>query len=393
MIKRSLTFIVFFNIIGILVSQEVSVALYYDRNPQGITLTVQKGKYFVYEDKKLIDTVLIGNNINIVKESDYLVYRNRGKAFATDKDIRIVNSGESSFFVNYTGSLEAARTYDGWLKIKRADYKIMVLNYVPLESYVSAILEADGRTMYSEEYFKAMAIIYRTATIYGLAKHKQEGFDFCDGSHCKVYKTKASNRVVIQATKKTANMVIVDRSLNIIQALYHTNSGGYTADGSHVLNTKVDYLVPVKDTFAVYGASYSWKVLISGVQWQDFLVKKGMKSASSKLIKDLLVKQNSRMSAFKIGADSVKLAAVRTDLGWESSFFSMTLSTTGVITVNGKGSGHGAGLSVESAAIMASKGYTYDKILNYFYKNVSIVNAASLNVYSAMEKNSKLERP
>lgn len=392
--NRILTFVILCNVVGILAAQEVSVAVFYDRRPQGITLTVQKGRYLVYDDKKIVDTLEIGNNINIVKESDYLVYRNRAKAFATDKDIRIVNSGEASFFINYTGSVEAARCYEGWLKVKRSSYHIFGVNYVPLESYVAGCVEAEGAAVTSEEYFKAMAVILRTFTMFNLSKHSSEGFDFCDGSHCQIYKNKATNRVIIQAAKKTANMVMVDKYMNIIQALYHLNSGGLTADGSIVINKKTEYLKPVKDTFAVYGKSYSWKLLMPGIEWQEFLVKKGMKTANSKLVKDLIVnQQSSRISAFKVGTDSVKLAYVRTDLGWKSAYFTMSLDKSGVITVNGKGSGHGAGLSQESAMIMATRGYTYDKILDYFFKDIHIVNVNSLNVYSVMEKNTQTERP
>ncbi len=392
--NRILTFVVFLFFAVVITAQEVSVALFYDRKPQGVTVTVQKGTYLVYDDKKLIDTITVGNNVNIVKESDYLVYRNRAKAFATDKDIRIVNSGEASFFINYTGSVEAARCFEGWLKIKRNDFNVIAVNYVALDNYVAGIVEAEGGALTSEEYFKAMAVVFRTFTIFNLSKHNSEGFDFCDGSHCQIYKNKATNRVIIQAAKKTTNLVMVDKYMNVIQALYHLNSGGYTADGSFVLNKKIDYLKPVKDTFAVYGKNYSWKLLIPGVKWQEFLVKRGLKSANSKLVKDLIVNMpNGRISAFKIATDSVKLAAVTSDLGWESSYFSMSLDKSGVITVNGKGSGHGAGLSQESAMTMASRGYTYDKILNYFYKDVHLVNLNNMNVYTSMVKSNQGERP
>ncbi len=392
--NRILTVVVFLNFAGIVSAQEVSVALFYDRKPQGITVTVQKGKYLVYDDKKLIDTVETGNNINIVKESDYLVYRNRTKAFATDKDIRIVNSGEASFFVNYTGSVEAARCFEGWLKIKRDNFNIFAINYVPLDSYVAGIVEAEGAALASEEYFKAMSVVLRTFTLFNLSKHGAEGFDFCDGSHCQLYKNKSTNRVIIQAAKKTTNLVMVDKYMNIIQSFYHLNSGGLTADGRNVVNVKADYLKPVSDTFAVYGKNYSWKLLMPGIEWQAFLVKKGLKAADSKLVKDLIVcMPNSRISAFKIGNDSVKLAAVRSDLGWKSSYFNMSLDKSGVVTVNGKGSGHGVGLSQESAMIMASRGYTYDKILNYFYKDIHIVNLNSLNVYTQIVKKNDGERP
>ncbi|HNQ68488.1 MAG TPA: SpoIID/LytB domain-containing protein [Bacteroidales bacterium] len=380
MTKRFLILLTFVSFAGLLLAQEVSVALFYDRKPQGITLTVQKGFYLVYENDALVDTIEIGANINIIRESEYLVYRHRSKAFATSNSLKLVGVGDAAFFINYTGSVEAARNYDGWLLIKRNDYFIDIIDFVPLDSYIAGVVEGKGGTLFSEEYYKAMSVLYRTLTVYKLNKHKNEGFDFCDGSHCQLYKAKAGSRVIIQAAKKTTNMVMVDRYMNIFEPLYHVNSGGVTSDGYNVTGKKCNYLKIVKDTFAVYGNSYSWKLLVPGIEWQEFLVKKGMKTAGSKLVKDLIVKQPTRLSAFKISTDSVKLDAVMSDLGWQSAFFDMTLDKSGVITVVGKGSGHGAGISIESAQVMASKGYTYDVILKYFYKDIHIVNVNNLNI-------------
>ncbi|HOZ30733.1 MAG TPA: SpoIID/LytB domain-containing protein [Bacteroidales bacterium] len=378
--NRILIFLSLINLTGLLVAQEVSVALFYDRKPQGITLTVQKGSYIVYDNNTIVDTIEIGTNINIIRESEYLVYRHRSEAFATDMPIKLVGVGDAAFFINYTGSVEAARNYDGWLLVKRNDYYIDVIDNVSLDSYVAGVIEGKGGALASEEYYKALSIMFRSITIFKLSRHKNDGFDFCDGSHCQIYRNKAGSRVIIQAAKKTNNMVIVDRYMNIFEPLYHINSGGLTSDGYNVIGKKSNYLKVVKDTFAVYGNSYSWKLLVPGVEWQEFLVKKGMKIASSKLIKDLIVKQPSRLSAFKVSSDSVKLDAVMSDLGWQSSFFDMSLDKSGVITVVGKGSGHGAGLSLESAQVMASKGYTYDIILKYFFKDIHIVNINNLNI-------------
>lgn len=104
MTKKIKIKIVFFLLLSLhyltnyLYSQEVSVSLFNDRKVQGITLTVQKGSYLVYDGKNIVDTLEIGVNVNILKESDYIVYRNRSKAFATDKDLVLLNRGEASFF-------------------------------------------------------------------------------------------------------------------------------------------------------------------------------------------------------------------------------------------------------------------------------------------------------
>ncbi len=390
---KFLTVLYIIGVSFIIPAQEVSVAVYYERKPQGVTITVQKGKYLVYNDFELVDTLNAGNNISIVEESEYLVYRNRSKAWATNTNIRIVNEGDAAFFINYTGSVEPARCYEGWLKLSLKNYSILVLNYVPLDSYVAAIVEEQGGGMASEEYFKTRAVMARTYTVLNYGKHSNEGFDLCDGSHCQNYKNKATNRVVINSSKKTANLVLVDKYKNLINPFYHLNSGGFTIPAEYVWDKEQTYLTSIVDEYASEGQNFSWKTLIPAAEWQTYLINKGLKSASSKLHKNLLIKQDkNRISEYKVGDDAIKLYTIMSDWGWKSSYFTMSLDK-GVISVKGNGLGNGVGLSVESAKVMASKGYIYSDILNYFYKDIRIVNLNELNVYAQMIASNKKEKP
>lgn len=295
--------------------------------------------------------------------------------------------------MNYTGSVEPAKNYEGWLRIKRGDYFLYVINYISLDNYIAGVIEAERGTLASEEYYKAFSIILRTSILLNLGKHKSEGFDFCDSKHCYIYKNRASNRVIIQAAKKTSNLILVDNYMNLIKPFYHLNSGGITADGS-VVNNSCEYLKPVNDTFAIYGNTYNWKILIPASEWQQYLIKKGIKSASSKLFKDLLISQTkNRIYKYSLGNESFNLDDIRNDLGWHSAFFSMSIDKSGIITVEGKGSGHAVGLSLESAFVMASKGYKYDQILNFFYKNIKITSFNSMMIYSQIEKNIQSDKP
>ena len=155
---------------------------------------------------------------------------------------------------------------------------------------------------------------------------------------------------------------MVDKYQNLVNPVSHLNSGGYTAPSEYVYGVAETHLKAVKDTFAVQGNNYNWKMLIPSAEWQSYLIKKGLKSAENKLHKQLLiVQQDERANEFKIDNETISLNTIRTDWGWKSSLFSMSLDK-GVITIIGKGNGAGVGLSVESAKTMASKGYTYDNI-------------------------------
>jgi SpoIID/LytB domain protein len=43
-----------------------------------------------------------------------------------------------------------------------------------------------------------------------------------------------------------------------------------------------------------------------------------------------------------------------------------------VVTLDGKGWGHGVGLCQIGAAVMASKGYSYKEILQHYYPNTEL---------------------
>lgn len=45
----------------------------------------------------------------------------------------------------------------------------------------------------------------------------------------------------------------------------------------------------------------------------------------------------------------------------------------GVFVFNGRGWGHGVGMSQWGAYDMAMQGYSYQDILNYYYKNIDLV--------------------
>lgn len=377
-----------------LTSQEVSVAVFYEKKPQGVTITIQKGVYLVYNDYDIIDTLQIGNNISIIKESDYLVYRHKTKAWATNKNIRIVNNTDNAaFFINYSGSIEPARCYEGWIKVKLHEYSVLAVNYVNLDAYVAAIVERLSTGMASEEFFKAQAVMYRTFCLVNYAKHENEGFDLCDGTHCQIYNNKSTNRIIINASKKTSNLVMVDKYQNLLNPVSHLNSGGYTAPSEYVYGVSEPHLKSVKDEFAENGNNYNWKILIPAAEWQSYLINKGIKSAENKLYKQLLiVQQDERLNEFKIDNETISLNTIRTDWGWKSSLFSMSLDK-GVITIIGKGNGTGVGLSVESARTMASKGFIYDNILKFYYSDIIITNLNHMNIYSEMLQKVRKEKP
>ena len=71
---------------------------------------------------------------------------------------------------------------------------------------------------------------------------------------------------------------------------------------------------------------------------------------------------------------------MRLDLNLRSTFFSVFASGDSMI-LKGRGYGHGVGLCQEGAMVMASKGFSYREIINFYYSGViisDIKNAVAL---------------
>lgn len=75
----------------------------------------------------------------------------------------------------------------------------------------------------------------------------------------------------------------------------------------------------------------------------------------------------------KIGPRTYTGDDVQYALDLPSSCFTIDTRTSGTITVTVKGRGHGYGLSQNGAQAMAEEGWSYSDILNYYYKNISLM--------------------
>ncbi len=77
------------------------------------------------------------------------------------------------------------------------------------------------------------------------------------------------------------------------------------------------------------------------------------------------------MTDYKAGSFSLPLKTIRSDLNLRSTFFSVYVSGDSVI-LKGRGYGHGVGLCQEGAMEMAAKGFSYRKIIRFYYSGVFI---------------------
>ncbi|OWZ83448.1 SpoIID/LytB domain-containing protein [Natranaerobius trueperi] len=158
--------------------------------------------------------------------------------------------------------LNNKKSYRGKLTITNKDEGLMVTNILSLEDYLKGVVPAEAYASWNKEALKAQAVASRTYAMFTKGNRYSE-FDLCDTQFTQVYngyghETERTN----EAVKETRGEKIYFND-RLINALYHSNSGGVTEDSENVWGSDVAYLRSVEspwDESAVdRGSSYSYK--------------------------------------------------------------------------------------------------------------------------------------
>lgn len=264
------------------------------------------------------------------------------------------------------------RRYDNDLIIKLNKQKdeLLLINYVNEDNYLASVVQSEvGGASNNVEFFKVQAICSRSYMHRFINKHITEGYNLCDGVNCQVYLSRANKPECIEGSLLTTGMVIVDKNNNIIETIFHSNSGGQTVDSKDVWGNSIPYLQSVIDSFSIGQEHYKWEKDIKQKQWLNYFKSKGI-NTKDKEIKDQLL-NFSQNNARKKDIFGIPLTQIRKDFDLKSTYFDVVIWGSDV-KLKGKGYGHGVGLSQEGAVKMADQGYDYQEIINYYYKGVKI---------------------
>lgn len=209
-----------------------------------------------------------------------------------------------------------------------------------------------------------------------LKKHIQDGYNLCDDVHCQVYKSRNNMPIILTATVQTAGKVLVDSGNHIITASFYSNSGGETVNSEDVWNLETSYLKSIVDTFSLSMKNAKWQKIMPKMEWLRFLKKTYNYNIDNVMMRDsaLSFSQETRKVYF---CGQIPLKYIRRDLNLRSTFFSVTCDGETVI-LNGKGYGHGVGLSQEGAVKMVDFGYSVEDVIRFYYTGASIKDVDEL---------------
>jgi stage II sporulation protein D len=295
------------------------------------------------------------------------------------------DQNSSAFKIKSVIPADKVRMYDGHLEVSiGADKKqLLLINKVDLEQYIAGVVESESGKKSSLEYYKLQSILCRTYLLAHLNRHVLEGFEVCDDVHCQAYLNRTQDETVLKAVAYTKGLVVVDNDLNLITAAFHSNCGGQTCNSQDVWSVSTTYLKSVMDTFCLRQPHATWKRSVPLEDWKAYLQLKHKYPIDDSLnnVTTNTFSQNNGRAIYFVDRDlKIPLKTIRSDFQLKSTYFSVEQQGDQIV-FNGRGYGHGVGLCQEGAMRMADLKYTYKDILNFYYKDVHLVDLSALNYF------------
>lgn len=359
------------------VAQKISVSIFNEVPLSSLLITPSRGQYrLIMDDTSL--AVATNQLIYITRVGDSISVRDASCNLGVCARVALVGlSGNDLLRVKPIMPSLPARLYDDNMNFYIDYNRIMAINLIEQEKYVAAVVEAEGGYNRALEFYRAQAILVRTYLYANLHRHAEEGFNLCDAVHCQAYKGRSESNRVFDATSDTRDLIIVDSEGKPIAAAFHANCGGHTANSGDVWVSSMPYLIGVPDRFCSGGRGAVWQQRVPLSKWYKFLSLQGV-DTSRITTSDLNFTQKTRQKYYVVNGVSIQTTKVREYFKLKSAWFNVSVHRNEV-RLAGRGYGHGVGLCQEGAMAMAAKGWTYERIIDYYYKDVRIVNSSSLH--------------
>ncbi|HET6228157.1 MAG TPA: SpoIID/LytB domain-containing protein [Bacteroidia bacterium] len=345
-----------------------------------------RGDYTLYGDGALLSNCDASGIYEMSIEHDSILLKTFERTIGRFATIKLIaRDPDGSFKIKSVIPETKIRTYDDHVSVSLTPDKrqFLLINRVDLEKYIAGVVESEAGTKSEIEYYKLQSILCRTYLLAHLTRHVMEGFEVCDDVHCQAYLSKASRPEISESVFNTMGEIIVDSDLNLITAAFHSNCGGETCNSQDVWAVSTSYLKSVHDTFCLNMPHAHWKRSISLEDWKAYLqlkhnypVDDSMKFSSANSFNQ----GNARSIYFMDKNLKIPLKTIRADFQLKSTFFSIEQQGDMVI-FNGRGYGHGVGLCQEGAMQMAKLHYNYKDILNFYFKDVYLINLNALSYF------------
>lgn len=321
--------------------------------------------------------------------------------------IRLLGPGK-----HYDG--KADRPYRGQFEILTLPEGLTAVNIVELEPYLYGVVSSEMSPAFPIEALKAQAIAARTYAVKNIGHFAKLGYDMDDTNLCQVYGGYFSEDPrTNSAIDETAGVVMTYKG-KLIDAVYSSTCGGFTESSEKAWGNPTPYLVSVPDftdgpwaidppkdetAWATFFKTTSglnclqpkylrrtdafrWVKLMTRKEVEDGLTAAQRVGTVQEII-PVRRGDSGRITELKI-VGSERTVTLKTESTIHRAFGNLRSSAftvdiyrdeqglAQVFAFWGAGWGHGIGMCQVGAVGLADKGWSFEKILTYYYHGVSI---------------------
>jgi len=253
---------------------------------------------------------------------------------------------------------------------------------LPMETYIARVLAGEAARDSRPAALEALAITVRTFFLANRGRHRADGFDVCDQTHCQVVRT--ADAATDRAAQATAGRVLL-RDGAPASVFYNASCGGRTEKPSNVWPGAEDPpFLPSRDDDACEGAP-AWTAEIDERDLLRALRAAGFSGDRLRRVRIASMSASGRVASLaleglrpdRISGQHLRVAVGRT-LGWQhikSTSFELRRDDE-VYRFSGHGYGHGVGLCVIGSTRLAERGVSAEAILARYFPGASLAPAA-----------------
>ncbi len=318
------------------------------------------------------------------------------------------------------------KAYRGALQFVLRGTALEVVNTLPLEQYLYGVVPSEMPASWSPQALEAQAIASRTYALYQV-EHAAQGslFDVYPNTQSQAYGGYAAEQLSSNAAVDATANIVMTYSGQPIDAVFSADSGGATENSENVWGTALPYLRGV-DELAGYQPG-TWTITYSAAQiaslvtaWSgqaigalEQVALQGVAQTFSGRPLDVLFAGSG--GQYTVWRDSIRgllrLPSTLFTLASNGQVYAQTADGVSTIaslsganaqaagglgplpatvqvegasgetasyplvpttyTLNGRGNGHGLGMSQDGAQYMAEQGLSYQAILSHYYTGVA----------------------
>ena len=346
-----------------------------------------------------------GNLTGILKNGETMKLQRESPEFSGSSVKLLPENPENRLKVLSLTRGQGNPAYRGSLTVYEDENGLRMVNELPLEQYLCAVVPSEMPSSYPKEALKAQAVCARTYAVVQMQaqKRKDLGAQVDDSVSFQVYGNSQEAESSNEAVKATEGKILLNQGMPITAYYFSTSHVKTSTDEVWEASAPSAYL---KSVACTYDASEPW------FQWQTEISMEKLLENAKNMYGEISKVQGLEIKETGEG-DAVLNLVLQTDQGMReirseydirsllapsgnpvirqdgssvkggtllpSAYFTLEESRGGDgnlqgYKIVGGGYGHGVGMSQNGAKGMAQAGKSYQEILSYFYQEVELGN-------------------